>query len=130
MNPPESGAGFWYLASPYSHEDSFVRMERALRATAAASDLIRSGIWVYSPIAHCHQMALLRKMPTDAKTWENYNFEMIRASKGLIVLIIDGLATSKGVVDERREAVRLHKPVWGLYHRGEMNLEFEHGYAF
>ena len=43
-----------YLASPYTHHDPEVRLERYRAVCRAAAGLIRQGRVVFSPIAHSH----------------------------------------------------------------------------
>lgn len=93
-------SGFWYLASPYSHPTASVREARYRLAEAATAWCLRQMIWIYSPIVHCHEMAFRYSFPTDAKYWEDYNYTMLEAAQGLIVLLIDGWKDSKGIAGE------------------------------
>jgi len=103
--------GFHFVASPYSHADSRVveqRYAHALRfvAWAAQQDLI-----VYSPIAHWHEAARLAELPSSHEFWLGQNLAMLRASRGLIVLALDGWKKSAGVAAEIAEATEIGLPI-------------------
>jgi len=108
--PPMPGSGYWYLAGPYS-DDPMGRYDEHIRALA---HLIKAGIHVYSPIAHCHSVAARYGLPKDAAFWEDYNFAMIRPSNGLIVLLLPAWEKSKGTVGEIRYCKECGMPVWSL----------------
>lgn len=88
-----------YLASPYSgtRDEESIRYFQAMKATAR---LLKSGIIVYSPIVHCHNMAIMYKLPKDFKFWQWYNEAMIEVAEGLCVLKLKGWEESKGVAHE------------------------------
>ena len=50
----DPGETMIYLASPYTHCDHAVRLERYRAVCRAAAGLIRRGRVVFSPIAHSH----------------------------------------------------------------------------
>jgi len=108
--PPMPGAGYWYLAGPYS-DDPEGRYGEHIRALAC---LIKAGIHVYSPIAHCHSVAARYGLPKDAAFWSDYNCAMIMPSNGLIVLLLPNWEKSKGTVDEIRYCKECGMPVWSL----------------
>lgn len=91
---------FGYIASPYSHPDAAVRHDRYLMVLRYCANALKDHHWVYSPIVHCHEMALLHKLPTDARFWERYNFAMLDACKALEILMLPGWVESKGVRGE------------------------------
>ena len=49
-----------YVASPYTHEDPAVREERYLAALRYTAKLLANKRWCFSPIVHCHDLALRR----------------------------------------------------------------------
>jgi len=100
-----------YLASPYTHEDPFVREDRYLRAMQALSFLLRDGHVVYSPIVHCHEMAKILDIPKESDFWWNYNKGMIEASRGILILRLDGWEQSIGIKQEREYAESMGKEV-------------------
>lgn len=100
-----------YLASPYSHKSSTIVDTRYKLAMCCASNLIKKGLFVWSPIVHCHEMAKLYGMPTDAKFWMQYNFDFIRHSEAVFVLKIEGWDKSVGVAEEIVCANNLFIPI-------------------
>ncbi len=103
--------GFYYLASPYSARSKRLMHERYLQALDCKAWLLVKGIWVYSPIVHCHETARLHDMPTDAAFWQDYNHVMIDASVGLLVVNVNGVADSKGVQEELEYSRLQRKPI-------------------
>ena len=106
-----SEKSYIYLASPYSNSFPEVCHARYIEAMHATAWLLKRGIWVYSPIVHCHEMAREFGLPTDAKYWEAYNHVMISQARELWVLKIDGWQESKGVAEEIAFAKALRKRV-------------------
>jgi hypothetical protein len=102
---------YTYLASPYSHPDASVRETRYHEAVDCVAWMIKNEIWVYAPIVHCHFVALKHALPTDAKTWQDYNHAMIRASRHLSILAVGGWRESKGVAEEIEFAREIGRPV-------------------
>jgi hypothetical protein len=100
-----------YVASPYSHKSKSVmniRYHRVLRYTA---HLLNTGIFVYSPIVHCHDMAKKHAMPTDFAFWKHYNECMLSHSNGMLVLGLKGVKDSIGVKGELEIAAQYSIPV-------------------
>jgi nucleoside 2-deoxyribosyltransferase len=87
-----------YLASPYSHDDPAVRLQRFETACRAAAILLRNGVLVFSPIAHTHPIALAGDLPLDWAFWQRFDREMIAACDEVIVLCLDGWASSRAQV--------------------------------
>jgi Domain of unknown function (DUF1937) len=108
---------YLYLASPYSHTDPDVMHARYLDARDALAWLIKQRLWAYSPITHCHEIAIQHTLPRDAEFWWDYNRLMILNSRGLMVLRIDGWQHSAGVTRERDYALDLKLPVKYLLKR-------------
>ena len=77
-----------YLASPYSDPDPLIMKTRFLLAEQVTARLLQREIWVYSPIVHCHELALKYELPTDFTFWRAYNFAMLRHADELFVLKI------------------------------------------
>lgn len=108
MTNPQS---YHYLASPYTHDDQSVVERRVSQAMEYTADQLNQGIYVYSPIVHCHELATLHSLPTDADFWWGFNSTMIRSCKELIVLQLDDWLKSKGVKQEINYAEFLGIPV-------------------
>lgn len=89
-----------YLASPYTHDDPAVVVQRYRVTRAATAAMLRAGVHVYSPIVHCHALAVAHDLPTDAAFWGAYNRAMLGRCDVLAVLTLDGHDTSRGVAGE------------------------------
>jgi hypothetical protein len=96
-----------YLAAPYSHADPAVRQERFERINAAASYLMRRGLRIFSPISHTHPIALAGGLPLGWDFWEGYDTEILSVCRAIVVLMLPGWDTSKGVHGEAQIAARL-----------------------
>ena len=96
-----------YLATPYSHGDVMVRIERYAIVTKVAAMLLNSGELIYSPISHTHHMAVWHGLPTHWEFWEPHCRAYLNASHKLIVLQQDGWMESVGVQAEIRLAEEL-----------------------
>jgi hypothetical protein len=93
-------AGFWYLASPYSHQSAWIRDKRALDAERATYNALRQGYVAFSPVHATHGMACMHSLPKDAAWWSEYNRQFLDTCAGILVLTIDGWKTSLGVQAE------------------------------
>ena len=104
--------GFTYLASPYSHPDEDVRLERYEAACRAAARLMDQGEVVFSPIAHSHPIELVGqpKKPTH-DFWMRQDRPILQHAAKLAVLMLPGWQNSKGVSEEVMIAHALHLPV-------------------
>lgn len=91
-----------YVASPYSHPAPAVREGRFRAAQEYTAQLLRARSWCYSPIVHCHDLAVRFKLPFTADFWEDYNFHMLERSDSLHVLKLPGWEDSRGVQAEIR----------------------------
>ena len=98
-----------YLASPYSGTPEQME-KRYYDVMECTCNVMRHGQHAFSPILHCHRMALEHDMPTDAKFWNSYNKAMLSSAVVLFVLTIEGWRESKGVAFEREFAVALKIP--------------------
>jgi len=99
-----------YLASPYTHSDVHVREWRFREACRAAATLLRSGITVFSPIAHSHPIAAFG-MPTSWEFWSQVDREFLSRCDTLAVLTLPGWRESVGVQAEINMAIEMHLPV-------------------
>ena len=89
-----------YLASPYSHDDPEVRYARYDAACAATARMMQGGMIVYSPIVHCHILALKYDLPGDWEFWKRIDERMLAACDMVMVLCLDGWKDSVGVTAE------------------------------
>ncbi len=103
-------AGFRYLATPYSR---YPRGKDAAfqDAVAAAVICFRAGIDVYSPIAHTHPIALHGGLEGSFARWQEFDRTMIAASRGMIVVKMDGWQESTGILAEIEMCREMGKPV-------------------
>lgn len=100
-----------YLASPYTHDDPWVRQERYERALDALTYLLRQDKFVYSPIVHSHHADGRLRGTKDHDFWMRQAIEMLHRCDAMTVLMLDGWKLSKGVAEEIVVASRLGIPV-------------------
>lgn len=104
--------GFYYIASPYTHLSKQVVGRRVFQARRITGLLTEAGLFCFSPIIHCHQLAREHDLPTDYLFWLNYNKVFLDASVGTIVCEISGYDTSKGVQQEIEYTKSQSKPLF------------------
>jgi len=102
---------FIYLASPYTHPRATVRHDRYLKVRETTATLLKKEIHVYSPIVHCHDLAVAHNLPKEFDFWCKYNKAMLSEAVALWVLQIPGWEDSKGVKWEIMQAHKLNIPV-------------------
>jgi hypothetical protein len=112
-----------YLASPYSHPNPAVVQQRFEKTRKVTADLMLRGVPVFSPIVHCHEIANLYEMPTDAAYWETYNTAFLRKSDMMYVLTLDGWKESLGVTQEIGLAKTLRLTIVKVNERGLTSFE-------
>lgn len=100
-----------YLASPYSDADPAVMEQRFDAVCRKAGELMNRGHVVYSPIAHCHPIAVRVDLPRTWDFWQRFDRGMLRNARELWVLKLPGWETSAGVAAERAIATELGIPV-------------------
>ena len=100
-----------YLASPYSHPDPEERERRFILVCRKCSELMASGLLIFSPIAHTHPVAVYGALPLHFDYWAEYDRRMIEVCDELAVLMIDGWKQSRGVIAELEIAKFLGKPI-------------------
>lgn len=109
-----------YLACPYSHPDPKVRQERAETVTRVAGQLIRQGIFVYSPLTHNLPFVEMLSLPTGWMNWAAFDHEMVSRCDRLFVLKLPGWEESKGVAAEVAHAQSLGLPIEWLEYSPEL----------
>ena len=100
-----------YLASPYTHKDPEIVQARYEAVRKHTAWMLSQSIWVYSPIVHCHDLAISHKLPTDSQFWQAYNFHMIDLADELQVLKLEGYEQSIGIMGEVGKANSILCPV-------------------
>ena len=99
-----------YLASPYSHPISDIVEQRVQQTMKCLAELLREGKFVWSPIVHCHELAVKHDLPKDAKYWERFSIDFLRKADGLYVLKLPGWRESIGVQEEIKFANSIYLP--------------------
>jgi len=100
-----------YLACPYSHPDQAVREARFHAANRCASEFMRAGVFIFSPISHTHPIAIAGGLPLSWDFWEPYDRAVLGACGAVYVLMLEGWQESKGVAAEIVIARELGLPV-------------------
>ncbi len=89
-----------YIASPYSHDDPIVVEKRYKETQEYVGQLFKENLWAFSPIVHCHALAKMYDLPTDAHYWLGYNLHMLARADALHVLQLYDWIGSVGVRNE------------------------------
>ncbi len=101
-----------YLCSPYTHKNPLVMNLRYETVLAVATILIaKHGLTLIEPIAMSHEKAKRYTMPTDYAFWKEMNRRWILKCDGLIVVMLDGWKTSRGVWGEMEVAKEAGIPI-------------------
>lgn len=105
--------GYYYISNPYNGTEE-QREHRAQTAARTCGLLLKRGIHAWSPIVHNH--AMLKAF--DEFTLEErrthileFDFSLLRASKGMIILEIEGWKISFGVKAEIDLCNKLTLPI-------------------
>lgn len=102
---------YWYLASPYSNYPKGIDYAH-VKACQAVAEFVEAGVPVYSPIAHTHPVAMIGCIdPHNHDFWLPIDKPMMDAASGLIVLMLDGWLTSRGVAYETEVFAAAGKPI-------------------
>lgn len=101
----------YYLATVYTKYPRGI--EAAFEdAARLAGRLLRTGIVVYSPIAHTHPIAMLSGIdPLDHSIWLDFDARMMRAADACLVALMTGWRDSYGVNHEIEFFRAAEKPV-------------------
>lgn len=102
---------FIYVASPYSHKDPTIKDNRYWQVLKFVAEYTRRGRILYSPIVHCHQMALSFDLPGNLDFWKEHNAKLLRHADELWVYTLEGWKESQGVTYELQLAQQLYIPV-------------------
>jgi len=86
-----------YLASPYSHTDQSVIEQRHEETCRCAGLLFERGFFIYSPIAHTHDIAKTMGLGPSFEPWADFDIEMLKRCDALAVLMLPGWEESLGV---------------------------------
>lgn len=113
-NPSLPKDGLIYLASPYSSTHRVVVQQRQMWAEWTTVKIVESGRVVFSPIAHCHNLAERYGLPGDINYWQKYDSLFIEKCDMLWVLMLPGYAQSRGLRHDIELAYDLNKPVYSV----------------
>ena len=111
-----------YVASPYTHLDPDVMADRMLEAMRYTAYLIKKGEWAYSPIVHCHDMALRYDFPKSHTFWMGFDAAMICPCTEVHVLQLEGWEQSEGIRHELQFCSLIQKPVRMAYWSKSLEL--------
>lgn len=117
FNPLEH---YWYLATPYTKYEDGIEYA-AVGAAIIAERYILEGIPVYSPIVHCHSIAMQGSIDAlDSAYWVAQQAPMMYNAYGLIVSNMKGWKESAGVCAEIEYFEQALKPI--IYERGTYGM--------
>lgn len=103
-----------YLASPYTHKDKAVEVQRYEAVLAAWRWLLENNAdyHYFVPIIPSHQLCVGgRTLPGDWKFWAAFDSMMISRCDEFWVLTLPGFKESVGVTAERKLAAELGLPI-------------------
>lgn len=108
---------FVYLATPYTSEHKDVELYRFNTVNKVASELMRKGVHLFSPISHTRPIAEADGLPHNFAFWKDYDTKILGFCTHLFVLTLPGWRTSVGVTAEIAIAKERGLPVYYLtYH--------------
>lgn len=101
-----------YLGQPYAHSDPTIMEYRYNTACRVTAQLLASGITVFSPIAHCHELAQrFKQLPREWSFWREHDFAILSRCSELRVLFLEGWEASRGLTEERAFAAASGIPI-------------------
>ena len=114
LNEIPSGAGFWYLASPYSAYTGGTEAAVADVAYVAAR-LLAHGVAFYCPVAETYTIAATGIIDhLGHEEWMAHDIQILASARGVLVAGMDGWERSRGVTEEIEIARDAEKPVYLL----------------
>jgi hypothetical protein len=106
-----------YLASPYSHKDPAVVLERFDEVCRWSAALLAENVHVISPISHSHPISVASGGildPLDWKVWQDLDFTILNRCDELWLCNLEGWQKSVGCKAEVQQAKRQGKPCFLL----------------
>ena len=107
-----------YVAAPYSHPDPAIRTQRFEVVTLYTAQLLKSGLFAYSPLTHTHPLQLaLQRFGVEDYPWLTLDEKFMEICTGCHILCLPGWDASKGVAYELAYFKARNVPVHyeGLY---------------
>lgn len=113
LSSTEKTDGFIYLASPYTHSDKQVEIQRYDTAVEAYRWLYLNypSTFFFSPIIYSHPISAYGKVPGNWEFWANFDRAMISRALEVWVLCVSGFKSSIGINAERELATRFCMPI-------------------
>lgn len=103
-----------YVGTPYSKYPGGPDVAY-IDACRLSAQLLTEGLNVYSPIAHCHGIAVHGGIdPMDLSIWLAFDAAMMAKADAMIVAMMTGWETSTGIRHEIQAFVEAGKPVYFL----------------
>lgn len=102
---------FVYLATPYTHVDYYVRIERYEAALAVSARLVQQGDVVYSGIVLFHPVCERFDIAPTWDFWKDYLEKVIPRCDVVVVVRMPGWEKSSGIKAEVDCARRHNIPV-------------------
>ena|ERR1044071_6195562 len=100
-----------YLASPYTHRNSGVRVSRYQKVFDFTIKLLKENYLVFSPIVYSHLLAERGHLDTKFNFWKKLDESMIDWCDELWVYTLPGWVDSFGVTSELAYAASKNKPI-------------------
>lgn len=103
---------FDYLASPYTHPERKVVIDRFLAARNYLIWAFAADQPTYSPIVHWHHIASSEALPSEFEHWLVQDDAMVKSARQILVLDIPGWKESRGVTHEIAVGLSLSLPIY------------------
>lgn len=89
-----------YVASPYNNSNPYIVEQNFKHVTEFVANLCSQGITAFSPITYGHTLINHHELPSDWDYWENFCFSFLKRCDKMIVYMMPGWETSRGVQEE------------------------------
>lgn len=94
-----SKSAIFYLASPYTHSESYIREYRYEKTLDLTTTLLGAGLKVFSPVIYGRGLEE-NGLPKSFDFWRPFDLEILSRCDYLLVYQLDGWQISKGVQAE------------------------------
>lgn len=101
-----------YLASPYTLRPDRERAHAEI--CAIAGHLMKQGLYVFCPIAHCHPIAVHAGIDPGPEFWVDHIRREQDLSDALVIAQMDGWLESAGISGEIAHAALRDQPTYAL----------------
>ena len=107
-----------YICSVYSlnaktnsFQDTLTRQHRYEYTMKRVAQMLKKGVFVYSPIVYTHEISCKYTLPTEYEFWEKSCRHSIDICDSLVVLKMQGWEDSIGITDEIKYAKEVGKEI-------------------